>query len=305
MKRVRCDTAGEVGACKDCECSEPHEWALFHGMSRFCRHADHRIRCNPVEEPAKRCGQCGADLAVWKELFGREHECFAPATDLTSPLRPPRGPALYHCTKGKECGFPDCTAAPDHTHYVPIIHGPRECGLLRQDVECEKVGAPAPLKGVYFSGKAVEVLSMLHGMDPDDWDELWAMVTGKIGRPIHEMSVVELEEVVAKMEPSVARVHHQKRPTWAQDQMAAEKAERDGVPESMTAGEWENSVRTIIVEELGLYDNWAWSERLDNATARIVALPPGGDAPSQTLPIGGWDEAHDRQFGPSGRTSEK
>ena len=279
MTKVQCDTKSECGS-PTCEHHRQHDqWVpAFCGEVHYCGTVRYRVRCNPVEEPAKLCPQCGADLAVWKELFGREHECFAPATDLTSPLRPPRGPALYRCTKAATCGIEECTAAEKHTHYVPIIHGPRECGWLREDVECEKVGGPAPLKGVYFSGKVIDVLSRLQGMDLVEWDKLWAMVTGKAEPTPEERMKADAEAIMA---------------------------DADGVPE-MTPGLWKSTVETIVLSAITRVDEHGQERKLSagQAATQILELPPVGHAPSETLPIGGSDE-NDRQFGPSGRTSEK
>ncbi len=219
-----------------------------------------------------------------------------PYSDLTHPLRPPRGPKSYVCNEAGECGVSECSAAKSHTHSEPIIHEPRRCRFTQTRVRCEEepilvrcdawkdcevescphitehgwasaglhkceafkcletdsrvrcnpIPSAGPLRGVYFSGKAIEVLSMLNGMDPADWDKLWAMVTGKTQDADLHGTVEEL----------------------------AEKAERDGNEGTMTPAVWEESVRAIIVEELGLYDNWAWTDRLDRATARIMKLPP-------------------------------
>ena len=67
--------------------------------------------------------------------------CLPVPTDLTYPLRPPRGPKSYVCNEAGECGIAECTAAEAHTHNEPPLHGPRECGFTHQVVQCEEVGA--------------------------------------------------------------------------------------------------------------------------------------------------------------------
>lgn len=281
MKRI-CDTRANCGQ-RYCIHNEDHECQAADDTGRHNCEWMGLVRCNPVEEPAKvvcnrkdacqfkgcphreeheivdmRCDNipCGTEGSA----KGAKCEPVPEPTDLTSPLRPPRGPALYQCTKAAVCGIKECNAFDDHTHNEPAFHGPRECYFIKQDVDCEPVPSQqaAPLQGVYFSGKAVEVLSVLKGMDPAEWDKLWAMVTGKTERPS----------------------------TWAQDQMAQEKAERDRAPDSMTPAVFESSVRAIILEQtsqIGSPEGIA-----ARATARIVKL----------LPIGGTGEA-------SGRVSEK
>ncbi|KKN62242.1 hypothetical protein LCGC14_0513790 [marine sediment metagenome] len=67
------------------------------------------------------------------------HATCEPYSDLTYPLRPPRGPKSYVCNEAGECGIAECTAAEAHTHNEPPLHGPRECGFTHQVVQCEEV----------------------------------------------------------------------------------------------------------------------------------------------------------------------
>ena len=159
--------------------------------------------------------------------------CLPVPTDLTYPLRPPRGPKSYVCNEAGECGIAECTAAEAHTHNEPPLHGPRQCGFARQVVSCKEVPelvkcdttgecghecyakeshdplhlratrsctdrhrcdwtgglvrcnplpTTEPLRGVWVSGKALEVLSQYHGWSNDKWDAFWDTVTGKTTR---------------------------------------------------------------------------------------------------------------------------
>ena len=201
MTKVQCDHRKECGT--PCGHGSPHQATREFDRSgvdcdklHHCDQVEVRVRCNPV--PVKVCRHCGADLAKWKETLGEEHRCFADPTDLTSPLRPPKGPDYYRCTKANICGIEDCTAAEDHTHDEPV-HGPRECGFLLQKVECEKVGPPVPLKGVYFSGKgdrlhqeALRIMAESNGvpetesMTPTEWKgEAKAIIDEAIRRTLN------------------------------------------------------------------------------------------------------------------------
>ncbi len=197
------------------------------------------------------CANCGAHLENWRETFGHEHDCKQP-TDLFGPLRPPRGveepaPAKsYVCNTAGECGVPECNAAKSHAHFVALIHEPRHCHFTETRVRCEEEPAGDSLRGVWVSGKAVEVLSMLKGMDPDEWDQLWAMVTGKTTRH------TDAERVM-------------------QEANGAEDTIRN-----LGANDHEHDLRRIVISALAKWEKRprpALGSVVNEAVARIVELP--------------------------------
>ncbi len=193
-------------------------------------------------------------------------------------------PELVRCDTADDCGVGRCghrsahaaAAAPGRIMpFSTCAHQPFGvyCERVEARVRCNPVPIAEHLRGVCFSGKVVEVLSMLKGMDPDEWDDLWAMVTGK-------------------MEPSEVTVHHQKRPGPAMDdangpgvrapwrrsadaKRVMAEANGPGVPDAVTAAVWEKSVRVILVTTFGY--RYAFptisAKDFDSALARIVELP--------------------------------
>ncbi|KKL94542.1 hypothetical protein LCGC14_1863590, partial [marine sediment metagenome] len=100
-------------------------------------------------------------------------------------------PALVKCDTADDCGSPTCPHRRRHTYHervgVASMEGwlhcePRHCGRAKVYVRCNPVPSAEPLRGVWVSGKALEVLSQYHDWSDGRWDAFWAIVTGKTAR---------------------------------------------------------------------------------------------------------------------------
>ena len=157
-----------------------------------CNKADIcRARCTTHVDPHEWTSYC--DVPCTRKAPGNGGYC--------EPVPQPAPAKSYVCNEAGECGIEDCIAAEEHTHNEPPLHGPRECGFTHQVVNCQEVpelvkcdtrkeyrvfweSAPStePLRGVWVSGKALEVLTQYQDWSNDKWDAFWATVTGKAAR---------------------------------------------------------------------------------------------------------------------------
>ncbi|KKM89082.1 hypothetical protein LCGC14_1252200 [marine sediment metagenome] len=152
-------------------------------------------------------------------------------------------PAQVRCDTWRECGDSDCRWGVPHAKVMMPQLG-FMCSTAGHRVYCNPVPVPEPLRGVWVSGKALEVLTQYRDWSNDKWDAFWAMVTGKTARHTDAKRVM---------------------------------AEANGpeVPETITSASYKESVRAIIVEEAHAYaghPGWIVSVS-EAATARIMELP--------------------------------
>ena len=156
-KSYVCNEAGECGFA-ECTAAETHTHnePPLHGP-RECGFTHQVVRCEEVPELVK------CDTAGDVDCRGCDHV-----------WRHPKWVPAFAEDLSQNCGEGHfCRRAEARVRCNPVPNAEPPLNLS---------GQWHPRPGVYFSGKVVEVLSMLKGMDPDEWDALWAMVTGKTAR---------------------------------------------------------------------------------------------------------------------------
>ncbi len=243
--RVKCDTAAECAT--PCGHALPHQATREFTRTGFdcaerhsCPGGYGIVRCNPVEEQVE-CNQ--KDACHYKGcIHVGEHECAGGLSCRINPCINEGG------VRGATCQpLPLGSPSREYAQATPTAacnrsRASHDAGVApRGAVPTDLTSPLRPLKNVQFSSKAVELLDMIEKFTPEEWDKLWEMVKGT---------------------------------TWAQEQMAHEKAERD----TMTKAVFESSVRTIILQESGAHSRRGQHMQLaDHATARIAKLPPVRD----------------------------
>ncbi len=202
----------------------------------------HERYCNHRTEHEKG-GGCGSSCWCVDGVPGAT--CSPVPTDLTYPLRPPRGfLAEVRCDTADECGSDSCGARLPHPRYTGGDHCATSyhCGTAGAQVRCNPVPEPAKPHGVAFKGTASQLFRYLGGLTDERFNAM--MHVG--------ITIDTTPDLVAD----------------------ALRVQEDANGEGVTEREYERKVKTTIHSELLFPDEPHYSaEETAIAAARIVKLP--------------------------------